>query len=112
MRVLLFSICLLLPIVDCFPAEPELKINFIVIFCDDLGYGDLGCYGSARNRTPNIDRLAQEGMRFTDFYSSSPVCTPSRASLLTGCYPRRVGLHEAETGPLGADPAQSPRVAS
>ncbi|NNE94252.1 MAG: sulfatase [Verrucomicrobiales bacterium] len=74
------------------------KPNFIVIFCDDLGYGDLGCYGSEKNRTPRIDKLADEGMRFTSFYSSSPVCTPSRASLLTGCYARRVGMHEAETG--------------
>ena len=72
--------------------------NFILIFCDDLGYGDLGCYGSTKNRTPHIDQLAREGMRFTDFYSSSPVCTPSRASLMTGCYPRRVGMHEDYTG--------------
>lgn len=72
--------------------------NFIVIFCDDLGYGDLGCYGSEKNRTPHIDALAKQGMRFTHFYSSSPVCTPSRASLLTGCYPRRIGLHEDFTG--------------
>lgn len=72
--------------------------NFVLIFCDDLGYGDLGCYGSTKNRTPHIDRLASGGMRFTDFYSSSPVCTPSRASLMTGCYPRRVGLHEDATG--------------
>ena len=72
--------------------------NVVLIFCDDLGYGDLGCYGSTVNRTPNIDRLAAEGQRYTDFYSSSPVCTPSRASLMTGCYPRRVGLHEDATG--------------
>ena len=72
--------------------------NFIVIFCDDLGYGDLGCYGSRKNRTPRIDQLAAEGMRFTDFYSSSPVCTPSRASLMTGCYARRVSMHEDATG--------------
>ncbi len=72
--------------------------NFIVIFCDDLGYGDLGCYGSTKNRTPHIDALAGRGIRFTDFYSSSPVCTPSRASLMTGCYPRRVGMHEDATG--------------
>lgn len=72
--------------------------NFIVIFCDDLGYGDLGCYGSTKNRTPNIDQLAEDGVLFTDFYSSSPVCTPSRASLMTGCYPRRVGMHEDFTG--------------
>ena len=72
--------------------------NIIVIFCDDLGYGDLGCYGSTKNRTPHVDQLAADGMMFTDFYSSSPVCTPSRASLMTGCYPRRVGMHEDFTG--------------
>lgn len=74
------------------------KPNIILIFCDDLGYGDLGCYGSTKNRTPNIDQLAKGGMKFTNFYSSSPVCTPSRASLLTGCYPRRIGMHEDFTG--------------
>ena len=78
-------------------AQADKLPNFIVIFCDDLGYGDLGGYGSEKNRTPNLDQMAKEGMRFTDFYSSSPVCTPSRASLLTGCYPRRIGMHEAET---------------
>ncbi|MFT4549293.1 MAG: arylsulfatase A [Verrucomicrobiales bacterium] len=72
--------------------------NIIVIFCDDLGYGDLGCYGSTKNRTPHIDKLAADGLRFTDFYSSSPVCTPARSSLLTGCYARRVGMHEDATG--------------
>ncbi len=72
--------------------------NLIVIFCDDLGYGDLGCYGSEKNRTPNVDQLAKSGVKFTDFYSSSPVCTPSRSSLMTGCYARRVGMHEDYTG--------------
>ncbi len=71
--------------------------NFIVIFCDDLGYGDLGCYGSRKHRTPAVDRIAREGMRFTHFYSSSPVCTPSRSSLMTGCYAQRVGMHEDAT---------------
>ena len=66
--------------------------NIILINCDDLGYGDLGCYGSNRNRTPHIDRLAQEGMRFTDFYMASPVCSPSRAAMMTGCYPPRIGF--------------------
>jgi len=66
--------------------------NIILINCDDLGYGDLGCYGSNRNNTPHIDRLAQEGMRFTDFYMASPVCTPSRAAMMTGCYPPRIGF--------------------
>ena len=72
--------------------------NYVLIFCDDLGYGDLGCYGSTKNRTPRIDAMAKEGMRFTSFLSSSPVWTPSRASLLTGCYARRVGMHEDFTG--------------
>ena len=67
--------------------------NFIVIFCDDLGYGDLGCFGSTVHRTPSIDRMASEGTRFTSFYVTSGVCTPSRASLMTGCYPRRVNMH-------------------
>lgn len=84
--------------VPAWSGEPAAMPNFVVIFCDDLGYGDLGCYGSTKNRTPNIDQLSLKGMRFTDFYSSSPVCTPSRASLLTGCYPRRVGMHEDFTG--------------
>src|SRR5436190_6704010 len=65
--------------------------NIVLIYCDDLGYGDLGCYGS-KIRTPNIDRLAAEGVRFTHFYSANPVCSPSRAALLTGRYPTRVGV--------------------
>ena len=73
------------------PAEE--KPNIIIIFNDDQGYQDLGCYGSPDISTPRIDQLAKEGMRFTDFYSSSPVCSPSRASLLTGCYPQRVGIN-------------------
>jgi arylsulfatase len=62
-----------------------------MIYCDDLGYGDLGCYGS-KIRTPNVDRMASEGVRFTHFYSGNPVCSPSRAALLTGRYPTRVGV--------------------
>ncbi|HOV77609.1 MAG TPA: sulfatase-like hydrolase/transferase, partial [Sedimentisphaerales bacterium] len=58
--------------------------NVIFILADDLGYGDLGCYGSKVHRTPSIDRMAREGVRFTDFYSASGVCTPSRAALMTG----------------------------
>ena len=64
--------------------------NFIVIFADDLGYGDLACYGNRHIRTPNIDRMAAEGVRLTNFYAQN-VCGPSRAALLTGCYPIRVG---------------------
>ena len=66
--------------------------NVIVIYADDLGYGDLGCYGSPTIRTPHLDQLAAEGMRFTDFYSAAEVCTPSRAALLTGRYPVRSGM--------------------
>jgi arylsulfatase len=65
--------------------------NVVLIFADDLGYGDLGCYGS-RLETPNLDRMAAEGARFTQFYSANPVCSPSRAALLTGRYPTRVGV--------------------
>ncbi|MEZ0390140.1 MAG: sulfatase [Verrucomicrobium sp.] len=67
------------------------KPNFIYINIDDLGYADVGCYGSTLNKTPNIDRLAKEGLKLTSFYTA-PVCTPSRASLMTGSYPKRVGL--------------------
>lgn len=67
--------------------------NIILILTDNLGYGDIGCYGSLQHRTPHIDQLALEGIRLTSFYSTSGVCTPSRASLMTGCYPRRVNMH-------------------
>ncbi len=70
------------------PAKP----NFIIIFCDDLGYGDLGCYGHPKIRTPNLDRMAAEGQRWTDFYSAAEVCTPSRAAILTGRLPIRSGM--------------------
>ncbi|PHS14513.1 MAG: arylsulfatase [Blastopirellula sp.] len=76
------------------PRQP----NFIVIFCDNLGYGDIGCFGSTKHRTPHIDNMAVEGIRLTDFYVASGVCTPSRASLMTGCYPRRVNMHISDTG--------------
>jgi arylsulfatase A-like enzyme len=67
--------------------------NFVMFFVDNLGNGDLGCTGSQLHRTPNIDRLAGAGTLFKSFYVASGVCTPSRAALLTGCYPRRVNLH-------------------
>lgn len=71
--------------------KPDLtRPNVIIVNVDDLGYADVGCYGSEKNKTPNIDKLAQDGVMFTDFYASSPVCSPSRAGLLTGCYPKRV----------------------
>jgi len=83
---------------DARAQSPDPPPNVVVIFADDLGYGDLGCFGSEKHRTPNLDRMAAEGMRFTSFYVTSGVCSPSRSSLMTGCYPRRVGLHENELG--------------
>ncbi len=77
-------------------AEPK-QPNIIFIFCDNLGYGDVGCFNpEAKQRTPRIDRMAAEGMKFTDCYAAAPVCTPSRAALMTGCYPRRVGLDNTD----------------
>ena len=85
--------------------------NVVIIFADDLGYGDLGCYGHPSIRTPHLDRMAAEGVRFTDFYSAAEVCTPSRAGLLTGRYPIRSGmchnqfrvLRQQSTGHLPAE---------
>lgn len=74
--------------------NPATKPNFIIILTDDQGYGDLGCFGSTKIKTPHIDRMAKEGCRFTSFLVGSSVCTPSRAALLTGCYPKTVGLHK------------------
>lgn len=77
------------------PADPPRPPNVVVVFTDDQGYGDLGCYGAKGFATPHIDRLAKEGVRFTDFYVSQPVCSASRTSLLTGCYANRLGIHGA-----------------
>lgn len=75
-------------------AQTGSKPNFVIIYADDLGIGDVGCYGASDVKTPNIDRLASAGVRFTDWYTNSPVCSPSRASLLTGKYPQRTGITE------------------
>lgn len=82
-------------------ANAESKPNIVVIFVDDQGYYDLGCYGATEVKTPQIDLMAEEGTRFTDYYAAAPICSPSRAGLLTGCYPRRVGneiwVHRADS---------------
>ncbi|MEZ4679102.1 MAG: sulfatase-like hydrolase/transferase [Caldilineaceae bacterium] len=67
--------------------------NIIFILIDDMGWRDLGCYGSSFYETPNLDRLASEGMRFTDAYAACPVCSPTRASIMTGKYPATLGIN-------------------
>ncbi len=69
--------------------------NIVIIFTDDQGYGDVGCFGAKGFATPNLDRLAREGRRFTNFHVAQPVCSASRAALLTGCYPSRIGIQGA-----------------
>jgi arylsulfatase len=82
--------------------------NIVLIVADDLGYGDLGCYGAKDIRTPHLDRMARQGTRFTSFYVAQPVCTASRAAIMTGCYPNRVGLEGAlnHTSPIGIHPKE------
>jgi len=84
------------------------KPNIVLIFTDDQGYQDIGCFGSPLIKTPNLDRMAQEGRRFTSFYSANSVCSPSRAALLTGCYPPRVGVHKVlfPKDTMGLNPAE------
>ena len=75
------------------PAQATTKRpNFVVIFTDDQGYGDLSCFGSEKVQTPRIDQMAADGMKLTSFYVAAPYCSPSRAALMTGSYPRRIGL--------------------
>ena len=94
MRPMWMLACLLV-IVSAQPsigAAETARPNLILIICDDLGWGDLGCYGNQAIRTPHVDRLAERGVRFTDFYCAGIQCTPSRAGMLTGRYPVRFGL--------------------
>lgn len=74
-------------------AQVPQKPNVIIILTDDQGYNDVGCFGSELIKTPKLDQMAQEGKRFTDFYAAAPICTPSRAALMTGTYAQRIGLH-------------------
>ena len=80
-----------LPFVLTFTQVLAERPNFVLIVADDLGYGDVGCYGNAENKTPHIDALAAAGVRFTDFHSAGPMCTPTRAAMLTGQYQQRFG---------------------
>ena len=93
--------------------RPPRLPNIVLIFTDDLGYGDIGAYGATGYTTPHLDRLATEGIRFTDFYASQAVCSASRASLLTGCYAQRVSILGA-LGPqarVGLNPEETEDVA-
>ena len=89
-------------------AEKQQHPNIILIFCDDLGYGDLSCYGATQYKTPNLDRMAAQGVRFTNFVSAQAVCSASRAGILTGCYPNRVGISGAlmPDAKIGLNPSE------
>lgn len=89
-----FSVCILV-LTGCSDEKKETKTtppNIVIIFTDDQGYADVGAFGAKGFKTPNLDAMGSEGMKFTDFYVGSSVCSPSRAALLTGCYPQRIGI--------------------
>lgn len=93
-RLMFLSLILLMSCQALPETDSHNPPNFIIIFCDDLGYGDLGVYGNELIHTQHLDKMAQEGIRFTDFYSAYPVCSPSRAGLLTGRHPMRMGIQQ------------------
>ena len=98
-------VCLSIAVCSGWVQGQDTKPNIIVIFCDDLGWGDLGCFGNPVIRTPNLDRMASEGQKWTQFYVAAPVCTPSRAALMTGRYPIRNGMTSAKRAVLFPDSA-------
>ncbi|MDC1107048.1 sulfatase [Prolixibacteraceae bacterium] len=105
------KLCVILAVltVGSVSAKKETKPNVVIIFADDMGYGDLSCNGNPTIPTPNIDKMAIEGAKFTQFYVGASVCTPSRAALLTGCYPKRVGLEKKvlfPTDTIGLNPKE------
>ncbi len=92
----------------CISKEKPKSPNVVLIFMDDLGYGDLSCYGATQYKTPNLDRMAAQGIRFTSFLSAQAVCSASRAGIMTGCYPNRVGISGAlmPDAKIGLNPAE------
>ena len=93
----LLTIIYTLGVLLTLPLSAAEKPNFVIIFTDDQGYGDLSCYGGDHVSTPRIDQMAAEGARLTSFYVAAPVCTPSRAALMTGCYPKRIDMARGST---------------
>jgi len=109
MKLTLLLRVLLMTLASVPVCAADQRPNFIIIFTDDQGYNDLGCFGSPNIKTPNIDRLADEGRKYTSFYTACSVCSPSRTALLTGCYPKRVGMHRHVLFPksdYGLNPAE------
>ncbi|MEM7015652.1 MAG: sulfatase-like hydrolase/transferase, partial [Verrucomicrobiota bacterium] len=94
-RILRISSAALFVLAAALTQAQDRPPNIVLMFTDDQGYGDVGCYGAEGYETPNLDKLAAEGAKFTDFYVSSPVCSASRVALLTGCYHERVGISGA-----------------
>lgn len=104
MKVLLLLLCLSSTLFA------QKKTNFIVIFADDMGYGDLECFGAPKTKTPNLNKMAAEGMKMTDFHVASPVCSPSRGALLTGRYPHRIGIAKGVFFPHSKDGMPSSEI--
>src|SRR5262245_5809404 len=94
-RLLASGVCLLPALAGAAAAADTERPNIVIIFCDDLGYGDIGPFGATGYATPHLDRMAQDGIRLTRFYVAQAVCSASRAALLTGCYPNRIGIRGA-----------------
>ncbi|MBI9062678.1 MAG: arylsulfatase [Marinilabiliaceae bacterium] len=108
------GICCVFFLINCQPVEQEMKPNIIYILADDLGYGDVSCYGQTKFSTPNIDRLAKEGIKFTQHYAGSTVCAPSRSALMTGQHTGHTPVRgNKEHKPVGQWPlpATSPSMA-
>jgi arylsulfatase len=106
MKVACCPLLLLVALVSPSPCADTERPNVVILLADDLGYGDVNCFTPTKYRTPNLDKLAASGVKLTSFYVSQPVCTASRASLLTGCYANRVGLQGAlnHTSRAGINP--------
>jgi hypothetical protein len=95
---LIIRVILILIIAGCRPEKKSEKPNVVIIFIDDMGYADPSCFGNSIIKTPNIDAMAAQGLRFTNFYVNSPICSPSRVALNTGKYPMRYSIHSYIAG--------------